>query len=49
MTTVRQAVERRAGQTFAAENLRPVFERKIRRDNEALPFVGRADDVEQQL
>ena len=30
-----QAIESRSGQSFTAENFRPVFERKIGRDDQA--------------
>ena len=44
-----QAIQRGSGQSFAAENFRSAFERKIGRHDQALTFVGRADYVEEQL
>ena len=37
------------GQPLAAQDLRPVLERQVRGDDQTGPFVGRADDVEQQF
>ena len=36
-------------EAFAAEHLRPILEGQIGRHNQAQPFVGRADHVEQQF
>lgn len=44
-----QAVESGSGQPFAAENFGPVFERQVRRDNDAVAFVRGADDIEQKF
>jgi hypothetical protein len=38
-----------AGQSLAAEHLRPLAERQVRGHDQALPLVGRADDVEEQF
>ena len=49
MTAVCQTVECGSCQSFAAEDLGPVLEWQIGRDNQALTFVGRTDHVEQQF
>ena len=46
---VRQPVKHRAGQSLAAEHLGPLLEWQVRRDDDARPFVGRRDHVEEQL
>ena len=46
---VRQPVQRRPGQPLAAQHLRPLLERQVRRHDHARPLVGRADHVEEQL
>ena len=49
VNAVGQAVEQRAGQPFAAHHLRPLLEGQIGRDDQAVAFVGPADDVEEQF
>ena len=49
MATVGQPIERGSGEAFAAEHLGPVLEGQIGRHDQALPLVGGADHVEQQL
>lgn len=44
-----QPVQGGSGETFAAEHLRPVLERQVRRHDQAQPFIRCADHVEQQL
>ena len=49
MHPVRQPIEHRPGQAFAAAAFRPLLERQIGRDDQALPLVGLADHLEQQF
>lgn len=49
VTAVGQAIERRSGKPFAAEDLGPVLERQIGRDDRAEPLVDHGDDIEQQF
>ena len=49
MNPVRQPVQHRTCQTLRAAHLCPILERKIGRNNQALPFIGSADNLEQQL
>ena len=49
MAAVGQAVESGSGQSFAAEHFGPVFERQVRRDDDAVAFVRGADDIEQKF
>jgi len=49
MHPVGQPVEQRSGKALAAKDLHPIFEGQVGGDNEALPFVGAADDIEQKL
>ncbi len=44
-----EPIERGTGEAFAAEDFGPVFERQVRRHDQAVPFVGGGDDVEQQF
>ena len=44
-----EPVEKRAGQSFAAEDLGPLFEGEVGGEDKALPFVGAADDVEEEF
>jgi len=46
---MREAIESRSGQVFAAEDFGPVFERQVRGDNDAVSFVRGADHVEQKF
>ena len=49
MAAVREPVERSASEPLAAEYLGPVLEWQVRGHDQALPLVGGADDVKQQL
>ena len=49
MATMRQPIEHGAGQSFAAEHFRPLFEGQVRGHDDAGPFIGRAHNVEEQL
>ncbi len=44
-----EPVECGAGEALAAEHFGPVLKRQVGRDDQAQPFIGRADDVEQQF
>ena len=44
-----QAIQSGSGQTFAAQDFGPVFERQVRGNNDAVPFVRGADHVEQKF
>jgi len=44
-----EPVEGRAGEPLAPQDLGPVLERQVGGDDETVAFVGRVDDVEQQL
>ena len=49
MATVRESVEGGSGERFTPQNFRPVLERQIRGDDEAVPLVRRGDHVEEQF
>jgi hypothetical protein len=49
VAAVSKPVQRRAGEPFAAENLGPVLEGQVRRDDQAIAFVRGGDDVEEQF
>ena len=49
VAAVREAVEGRPGQPLAPKHLGPLLERQVRGHDQALPRVGRAQDVEEQL
>ena len=36
---MRQAIQQRSGQSLASENLRPLFERQIRRHDHTRPLI----------
>ena len=42
-------IERGPDQSFAAQDFRPLLEGQVRRQDDTRPFVGGADDVEQQF
>ena len=44
-----EAVEHGAGEAFVAEDLGPVLEGQVGGDDEALAFVGAADDFEEEF
>ena len=44
-----QAIQSGPGQTFAAQDFGPVFERQVRGNNDAVAFVRGADHVEQKF
>ncbi len=44
-----ESIEHGTGQTFVVEDLGPLLERQVRRNNDAGPLIGLADDVEQQF
>ena len=46
---MRQVVESRTGETHIVQDLSPVFERQISRDDDTFAFVGIGDHVEEQL
>ena len=46
---MREPIQSRPGEAFAAEDFGPVFERQVGRHDQAVPFVGGGDDIEQQL
>ena len=43
---MRESIEGRSGESFAAEDFGPVLKRQVRCHDEALAFVRRADHVE---
>jgi len=49
VTAMSQAVQRGADQALAPEYFRPILERQIGRDNQAIPLVGRGDHIEQEF
>jgi len=49
VAAVREAVEGGSGEPFAAEYLGPLLEGQVRGDDQALPLVGRAQDVKKQF
>lgn len=49
MAAVGEPVERRPGEPFASENPGPVLEGKVLRDDQAVAFKVRRDDVEEQF
>ena len=46
---MRQAIQRGSGEPFAAEDFGPIFKGQIGGHNQAQPFVGHGDHVEQQF
>ena len=44
-----EPIERGTGEAFAAEDFGPVLEGQVRGHDQAVPFVGRGDDVEQEF
>ncbi len=46
---MREPIQSRPGEAFAAEHFGPVFERQVGGHNQAVPIVGGGDDIEQQL
>ena len=44
-----EAIQGRSGEPLAAEDLGPVLERQVGRHDQAVPFVGRGDHVEQEF
>jgi hypothetical protein len=46
---VGEPVQRRSGEPFAAQDLGPALERQVRRHDHAVAFVGRRDDIEEEL
>jgi hypothetical protein len=49
VAAVREAVEGGSGEPFAAEHLGPLFEGQVRRHDQTLPLVGRAEHVKEEL
>ena len=49
VAAVRKAIECRSGESFAAEHLGPLLEGQIRGQDQALPLVGRAAHVKEEL
>jgi hypothetical protein len=47
VAAVREPVQRRACEPFAAENVGPVLEGQVGRDDQAVAFVRGGDDVEE--
>ena len=46
---MREAVECGSGEPLASEHLRPLFEGQVHGHDQALPLVGRAQDVDEEL
>ena len=46
---MRETIQSRPGEAFAAGDFGPVFERQVGRHDQADPFVGGGDEIEQQL
>lgn len=46
---MREPIERGTGEAFAAEDFGPVLKGQVRGHDQAVPFVGRGDDVEQEF
>ena len=44
-----QTVQKRAGQAFVLEDLPPIGESQVRRDNQAPPFIAYGEDLEQEF
>ena len=49
MTAVREAIEGGSGEPFAAEHLGPLLEGQVRRHDQTLPLIGRAEHVIKEL
>ena len=49
LTAVSEPIEGGAGEAFGAEDLGPVLEGQVGGDDQAVPFVGLTDQVEQEL
>ena len=49
VAAVREPVQRCSREPFAAEDFGPVLEGQVRRHDEAVAFVSRGDDVEEEL
>ena len=49
VAAVGEPVQRYAGEPFTAENLGPVLEGQVRRDDQAVAFVCGGNDVEEQF
>jgi hypothetical protein len=49
VTAVSESVEGRADEPFTSQDVGPLLEGEIRRQENAGPFVGCADDVEQEF
>lgn len=49
LTAMRKPIEGSPREAFAAKHFGPILERQVGGDNQTLPLVGSANDVEQQL